>query len=206
MSSAHWDKVWSTRAADAVSWHQDEPSLSLRLITGLVDPRADPSPSVVDVGGGASRLVDGLLAAGYRDVTVVDLAEAALDQARARLGADAERVTWVVGDATTLDLDRRFDLWHDRAVLHFLVEPGDRARYVEALRRAIDVGGHVVLATFGPDGPTSCSGLPVRRYDEAAMRETLGSDFELLETVEESHRTPTGQTQAFLYATFRRTD
>jgi len=197
----HWDQVWSTRSADEVSWYQEQPTVSVRLVTAATDPK----DSIIDVGAGASLLVDHLLAAGYRDLTVVDVAAGALDQARARLGSNADLVEWVVGDVTLLDLGRRFDLWHDRAVLHFLVEGSDRRRYVEALRRSLNVGGHVVLATFGPQGPESCSGLPVRRYDAAAMQETLGDDFEPLELVDESHATPAGHHQLFLYGLFRRT-
>jgi SAM-dependent methyltransferase len=197
----HWDEVWGTRAAEDVSWYEEEPTVSVRLVTAVTDP----TDSIIDVGAGASRLVDHLLAAGYRDLTVVDVAAGALDQTRARLGPDADLVEWVVGDVTTLELGRRFDLWHDRAVLHFLVERSDLRRYLEVLRRSLNVGGHVVLATFGPQGPESCSGLPVRRYDAEAMQQTLGDDFEPLEFVEASHTTPTEQHQAFLYGLFRRT-
>jgi 2-polyprenyl-3-methyl-5-hydroxy-6-metoxy-1,4-benzoquinol methylase len=199
MSQSHWDAVWESHRPDEVSWHQQDPTTSL----GLIERVTDPTSAVVDVGGGASRLVDVLLADGYTDLTVIDIAEPALTVARERLGRQGATVDWLVGDVTTHDLPGRFDLWHDRAVLHFLVEEADRSRYREAVRRAVKPGGHVVLATFGPDGPERCSGLPVRRYDHQELSIVLGEDFEPVEFVEELHTTPAGATQKFLYCLLR---
>lgn len=201
MTESHWDRVWNDREANEVSWYQSDPTLSLHLIEQVTTP----DDGIIDVGAGAARLVDRLLEAGYTDLTVLDLASAALDAARQRLGASGAHVRWVVGDVTRTDLGRRFDLWHDRAVLHFLVDDVDRQRYRAALRRAVDVGAHVVLATFAPGAPNQCSGLPVRHYDPAEMQRFLGSDFEALEHHEERHETPGGDAQPFVYGLYRRT-
>lgn len=195
-----WAQVWQTRSAEEVSWFQPSADTSLEII----ESASTPTSAVIDVGGGASTVVDGLLARGYRDLTVLDLAPAALDASRARLGADAERVTWLVGDITSVELGRQFDVWHDRAVFHFFVDDADRQRYLDALRRWVAVGGTVVLATFALDGPTMCSGRQVRRYDADAMRAALGEDFEATAFVEEAHHTPSGATQQFLYGRFTR--
>lgn len=197
---AHWETIWTDRTPEEVSWFQQEPATSLRLLRQVTDP----SSAVVDVGGGASRLVDGLLDAGYSDLTVVDIAAPALDRARRRLGERAGQVTWVVADATDLDLGRRVDCWHDRAVLHFLTDDADVDRYRQALRGAVRPGGHVVLATFAPDGPETCSGLPVRRYGPEALAEVAGPGFEPIDDARELHTTPTGATQQFQYVVLRR--
>jgi len=170
----------------------------------LVERVGDRQAAVVDVGGGASRLVDALLDDGYSDLTVLDIASPAIAAARARLGDRADAVTWLVEDVTRWEPRRRFDVWHDRAVLHFLVAEGDRSRYLTTLRRATGGGAHVVLAAFGPEGPETCSGLPVRRYDAAAMATLLGREFEALDATEEVHVTPSGAAQPFVYGLFRR--
>ncbi|MFP5486729.1 MAG: methyltransferase domain-containing protein [Acidimicrobiia bacterium] len=156
------------------------------------------------VGGGASRLVDHLLALGFTDVIVADLAANALAASRARLGDAAAGVTWLVADARTLRLDRSVTVWHDRAVFHFLTDPTDRATYVESARAAVPVGGHVVIATFGPDGPETCSGLPTCRYDATGLAAEFGDGFELVESCEEVHVTPSGATQQFVDVVLRR--
>ena len=201
MTTPHWDAVWTNQKADEVSWFQAEPTLSLQMIRRV----AGPDAGIVDVGGGASRLVDRLLDAGYHDLTVTDVAAAAMETARQRLGATAEQVSWVVGDVTEFDPARSFDVWHDRAVFHFLVDAADRQRYLTVLRNALAIGGHLVLATFGPDGPETCSGLPVRRYGIDSMQDTLGTAFELVDHDVELHVTPSGRTQRFVYGLFRRT-
>lgn len=200
MTIGHWDHVWTRRQADEVSWFQARPTLSLQMIRSVAGPEA----RIVDVGGGASRLVDHLLDAGYRELTVVDIAAASMDAARQRLGAASDQVSWIVADATEFRSARSFDVWHDRAVFHFLVDATDRERYLAAMGDALAVGGHVVLATFGPDGPETCSGLPVRRYSIEAMQATLGSSFGLVAHDVESHVTPSGATQQFVYGLFRR--
>ena len=200
MSQAHWDDLWADRAPDEVSWFQAKPTESLALIRSVTSLDA----SIVDIGGGASRLVDALLGAGYSELTVLDLASAALAQCREHLGERAQDVDWVVGDVTTHEFGRTFDLWHDRAVLHFLVAPEDRNRYAAAVRRSVAAGGHAVIATFSPSGPQGCSGLPVQRYDESAMIDLLSDGFEGIEFVESHHVTPAGASQDFLFGLFER--
>jgi SAM-dependent methyltransferase len=188
--------MYEARRATDVSWYQPVPERSLGLIQATGVPREGP---IIDVGGGASRLVDHLLAAGYTDVSVLDLAPAALAQARARLGPLAERVTWVAADTTTFAAGRRYTLWHDRAVLHFLLRTEEQGRYVATLRRALAERAHVALATFGPGGPERRSGLPVQRYSAEALKALLGPGFQLRRGEVEQHRTPAGGTQEFLY-------
>lgn len=199
----HWQEVYSRREPDGVSWYRPHLERSLAFIrsTGLpTDAR------IVDVGGGASTLVDDLLAAGYRDVAVVDLAEAALDAARARLGAKADDVEWIAGDVTALSFpNASIDFWHDRAVFHFLTEARARAAYLEKVRDAVKPGGYVMVATFGVDGPEMCSGLPVTRYDAAGIHSVFGDAFEKIGEAEEQHATPWGSAQSFVYCFCRRT-
>ena len=198
---AHWEKVYNDKAPDEVSWHQDHPTFSLTLIdqAGIA-----PESPVIDVGGGASNLVDHLLDRGFADVTVLDLAGAALERARARLGPRAEQVRWLEADVTAFEAERTYALWHDRAVFHFLTDPADRAAYLEALRTALPVYSHAVVATFSPEGPEKCSGLPVVRYSPEELQETLGRGFALRAVHTETHRTPQGREQAFQGCLFQR--
>jgi SAM-dependent methyltransferase len=200
MDAAHWNGVWQGRDPESVTWFQSKPARSMRLIESVSDPTA----GVIDVGGGASRLVDHLLAAGYGDITVLDIAAASLTAAQERLGPAANRVQWIVDDVTRADLGRSFDVWHDRAVFHFLVDEPARVRYLGQLNRALGQGGHLVVATFGPEGPEKCSGLPVRRYDADLLQATFGDGFELIAEEIEEHVSPAGVTQQFFYAVFRR--
>jgi 2-polyprenyl-3-methyl-5-hydroxy-6-metoxy-1,4-benzoquinol methylase len=184
-----------------VSWHQENPSRSLELIerTGVgVDA------PIVDVGGGSSRLVDGLVDQGYTNLSVLDLSSAALAYAQERLRNRAGMVDWIQADVTEYPFDGSFDVWHDRAVFHFLVDPADRGHYVERLEAAVRPGGHAILATFSLDGPEQCSGLPVQRYSAESMSLALGLGFEAVSFEEEAHLTPSGVTQHFLYGHFRR--
>lgn len=197
----HWDKVYASRPFTDVSWYQGLPARSLALIEAAGIGKDRP---IIDIGGGASTLVDHLLDREYQDVSVLDLSEKALDQARRRLGVRAAAVRWIVADVTRFSPDRTFSLWHDRAVLHFLVEAADRDRYVAVLRRALVPGGHLVLATFGPEGPPKCSGLEVRRYSVDMMAELLGPDFELQSHELELHETPSGGSQQFLFTRWLR--
>ena len=197
----HWETIWADRSPDAVSWYQPQAGLSLALITAAATDRQTP---IVDVGGGASVLVDDLLAAGFDKVTVLDLSAAALAAARSRLGERAPRVRWLEGDITRVDLPpATFGLWHDRAVFHFLLEPAQQAAYVCQLKRALLPGGHAVIATFAKDGPTQCSGLPVQRHDASSLQAVFGDDFVLLRQEREGHVTPTGTAQSFQYCLFR---
>ncbi len=196
----HWEAVYRTKAATETSWYQPVLQRSLELIQAAAVP---PGAAILDVGGGASTLVDHLLAAGFTDVTVLDIASTALAQARARLGAKAACVQWIAADITTWQPTRRYVVWHDRAVFHFLVDPALRARYLGSLRAALAPGGHVVIATFGPEGPTRCSGLDVQRYSTETLSAVLGSAFQLMRSQLEEHVTPAGKRQQFLYCWWR---
>jgi len=198
--AAHWESIWSQRRPETVSWYQSVPRTSLDLVTRY----ARPEDRVLDVGGGASRLVDLLLQRSYRRLAVLDVSPAALDHARARLGPGAEAVDWIVADVTNWCPTVPVELWHDRAVFHFLVEPAERAAYVAAAGNGIAPGGHLVVATFALDGPEMCSGLPVQRYDAAGLAAAFGPDFDLVETATERHVTPTGADQPFVYVVLRR--
>ena len=197
----HWQKVYEAKAADEVSWFQREPRLSHALIAraaGSLDAM------IIDVGGGASTLVDTLLADGYTNVTVLDLAAAALRQARERLGLAASRVTWSVADVLDASfLPASVDVWHDRAVFHFLTRAEDRARYVAQVQRAVRPGGHVLVATFADDGPRRCSGLEVARYSPTQLHGEFGAGFVLETSLRENHITPSGGQQAFTYCLCR---
>lgn len=197
----HWDTVYGSKAVTEVSWYEAHPNKSLELIRSARIELTDP---IIDVGGGASSLVDDLLDAGYRDLTVLDVSATVLDQLRARLGANAPRVTLLHQDVTGFEPESRYALWHDRAVFHFLVERADRERYVDALRRTLRPDGHLVIATFGPSGPDRCSGLPTLRYDAAALTAEMGSDFNLIGSSLRIHRTPWNAPQQFLYCRFVR--
>jgi SAM-dependent methyltransferase len=200
----HWQRVWTTRQPDAVSWFEPDAARSLDLIFGVA--RA-PGAAIIDVGGGASVLVDGLLAAGFRNLTVLDVSAAALAVSRARLGPAASHVRWLEADLMTVDLaPRKFDVWHDRAVFHFLTDLRDRDRYVDLLRKSLRAGGHVVMATFASDGPEQCSGLQVTRYDAPQLADALGPSFELVRYRRAVHSTPAGASQSFLHALLRRRD
>jgi SAM-dependent methyltransferase len=186
-----------------VSWFQAEPEISLELIRNATK---DTSGRIIDVGGGASRLVDVLLDSGYSKIFVLDVSRTALSIARERLGGRAQIVEWLCGDVRSFTPPHTFDVWHDRAVFHFLRDQADRSGYRGTLGRAVPPGGHAVLATFGPEGPERCSGLPVVRYDAASLSAELGEMWELVETREETHHTPSGVDQQFVYGRFRRID
>lgn len=198
----HWEKVYSTKAADAVSWFQPHADLSLDLIKAT---GAELNAAIIDVGGGASTLVDDLAAEGYCDLTVLDLSAAALTAARTRMGALAKKVQWLEADITKVEFpENRFDIWHDRAVFHFLTDPADRDVYVKTVLRSVRPGGHVIVATFAEDGPLQCSGLPVMRYRPGELHDEFGDAFTLLQHKREAHQTPFGTVQQFVYCYCRR--
>ncbi len=193
----HWEQVYQTKAADQVSWFSPHLQRSMSLIR---DAATQPSMSIIDVGGGESTLVDDLLQAGYQDVSVLDISQAAIDVTRARLGAAGQRVTWLAADITQATLPAaRYDVWHDRAVFHFLTETAQREAYVRQVLRSVKPGGHVIVATFGPEGPLQCSGLNVVRYNADGLHSTFGDAFALVLSNTELHRTPFGNTQQFVY-------
>ncbi|HEY5954164.1 MAG TPA: class I SAM-dependent methyltransferase [Terrimicrobiaceae bacterium] len=197
----HWNKVYQTKDPNEVSWYQRRPDLSLALIASSGVPK---DAEIIDVGGGASTLVDCLLDDGYTRLAVLDLSDAALSQSRSRLGARAHLVEWFEAEVTSFILPHPFDLWHDRAVFHFLVAPGDRRAYVATLKQTLKPGGTVIISTFALDGPPKCSGLEVTRYDEKTMVAELGEEFKLHELRYETHLTPWGSEQRFIYFRFQR--
>ncbi len=197
---SHWEQVYSTKQPTEVSWFQPVPEKSLQLIkaTGIAHEHA-----ILDVGAGASTLVDNLLAEGFTDLTALDISANALLKSQERLGEKAGEVSWIEADVTEFEPQRRYDLWHDRAVFHFLTDAADRDRYVEAVRRSLKPGGHLVLATFGPEGPLRCSGLDICRYGIEQLADMLGSYFSLQSDELDDHRTPSGAVQQFLYSWWR---
>jgi SAM-dependent methyltransferase len=194
----HWEAVYKSKQDAEVSWTEVDPRLSLSLIAEVC-----ASGRVIDVGGGTSLLAEKLLDRGY-SVAVLDISAAAVARAQTRLGSRAEMIDWIVADVTVDPELGRFDVWHDRAVFHFLTERSDRARYVELLSRTVRTSGHAVIATFAPDGPEKCSGLPVARYDGASLAAELGAGFDLVKVVPAIHHTPWGQPQSFQYSLFKR--
>lgn len=190
----HWERVYSEKAPDAVSWFEPVPRSSLAMIDELGIALDAP---ILDVGGGASRLASELARRGFSDITVADISAESLERARAA-SPEAERIAWVVADVRSHDFGRRFALWHDRALFHFMVSPADRGAYLATLARSLGPSGHVIIATFGPDGPTRCSGLPVARYGAEELAATIGAD--LVSSHLETHRTPSGASQQFLFA------
>ena len=200
---AHWTRVYEEKAPAEVSWFQAEPKPSLRALGRL---GAQPSSSLIDVGGGASHLVDALLKRGWKDVTILDIALPALEAAKERLGPEAQRVHWQVADITDWQPSRQYDVWHDRAVFHFLTEPNDREAYRRVLTTGVAPGGLVIMATFALDGPEKCSALPVQRYDAAGLAAELENHFRLIEAWREEHLTPRGSAQPFPWCAFRRSD
>jgi ubiquinone/menaquinone biosynthesis C-methylase UbiE len=199
---AHWEEVYRTKDEAQLSWHQDEPATSLQLICEF----AGFDHHVIDIGGGSSALAGRLVARGYRNVSVLDIAAAAIEKAKHRSGMAAAQINWLVGDVTDMPGVGPVDLWHDRAVFHFLTQSSQRARYAETLRTALRVGGHAVMATFSPAGPAQCSGLPVVRYDADSLARELGPGLALVKSQHEQHLTPWGKAQAFMFAVLRRVD
>jgi SAM-dependent methyltransferase len=194
---SHWENIYSTQAPDAVSWYRPHLETSIELIERAA---ASHSAAIIDVGGGESTLVDDLLVRGYENVTVLDISQTAIDVTKARLGARCERVRWLAADLTKTPLDdSTFDVWHDRAVFHFLTAIEERAAYVSQVAQAVKPGGSVIVGTFGPDGPTKCSGLEVIRYDSDSLHHQFGVRFRLLDSSKELHQTPFGTVQQFLY-------
>jgi 2-polyprenyl-3-methyl-5-hydroxy-6-metoxy-1,4-benzoquinol methylase len=196
----HWEQVYRTKSENEVSWFQTHPATSLQLVAAT---GADRSSAVIDVGGGASRLVDALVMEGYLSITVLDVSQAALATAKKRLGPRAQAVTWITADVTQWEPRDQYDVWHDRAAFHFLTDPDDRNAYVARLTQALRPGGQAIIGTFSLQGPERCSGLAVVRYDARSLGETLGPAFELLETRDEEHRTPWGSAQQFQFSRYR---
>ena len=196
-TQAHWERIYNTKAPNEVSWFRPHLETSLSLVERVT---GDLSASIIDVGAGESTFVDDLIGRGYRNVTVVDISQTAIDHTRKRQGAAAEQITWLVADITQVRLpEHSFDVWHDRAVFHFLKDPALRLAYVQQVASAVKHGGHVIVGTFGPEGPEKCSGLDVMRYDAGSLHAEFGARFRLVESSKELHETPFGTTQQFLY-------
>jgi Methylase involved in ubiquinone/menaquinone biosynthesis len=201
-TKTHWEHIYETKAPTQVSWYQEHAQFSLEYIKNTGIQKRD---SIIDVGGGASTLVDDLIADGFQNITVLDVSENALQLARRRLGAKTTVVNWIEADITLADLPHQaYDLWHDRAVFHFLTQAADRQRYVEVVRHSVRKGGHVIVATFAPDGPERCSGLEVVRYSPESLHGEFGEDFEVVDTTHETHHTPFGTEQKFIYCYCRK--
>ncbi|MDZ4803214.1 MAG: class I SAM-dependent methyltransferase [Bryobacteraceae bacterium] len=198
---AHWERIYRTKQESEVSWHQDEPELSLALVCAFSRPGA----SVIDIGGGSSVLIGRLVERGFRGCAVLDISEAALGRARARIGSNACQIKWILADITNAPDDLgTFDVWHDRAVFHFLVTPEARDAYAGLARRTVPVGGELIIGTFALNGPEKCSGLEIERYDGCKLSTVLGSGFALRREIQETHVTPWGTPQQFTYAIFDR--
>ena len=199
-SKKHWEDKYSEDAPMEVSWYQAVPSVSLKFIehTGLAK-----GESLIDVGGGASTLVDSLIKLGFENIGVLDISSVALEHTQQRLGSEKNKVEWIVSDIKTFESKHKFSVWHDRAVFHFLTEEKDRQEYLRVLKATLVSRGHFVIATFALDGPTQCSGLDVARYDSDSLAAFFGDDFELLETEAEVHKTPWNSAQKFVYCRFK---
>jgi SAM-dependent methyltransferase len=198
---AHWENVYRAKPENEVSWFQESPAPSLELIEYA---GASHASAIIDIGGGASRLVDNLVEEGFENLTVLDLSSAALDTAKSRVGRRAGQVHWVVADVTIWQPVKAYDIWHDRAAFHFLTEESDRAAYVERLNRGLKIGGYAIIGTFALEGPERCSGLQVARYDAASLGQVLGPAFSLVHSLRHEHTTPWGSQQAFQFSIFRR--
>ena len=199
-TKSHWERVYGTKAPTEVSWFRPHLETSLALVERVAGYR---SASIIDVGGGESTLVDDLIAAGYVKVTVMDISRTAIEHSKKRLGSASSKAVWLIADVTNVELPvHAYDVWHDRAVFHFLTEPEQRLAYARQAATAVKVGGHVVIGTFGREGPVKCSGLDAVRYDVDSLQAEFGSRFRLIESVTELHQTPFGNTQQFLYCCF----
>jgi 2-polyprenyl-3-methyl-5-hydroxy-6-metoxy-1,4-benzoquinol methylase len=196
-AQTHWENIYGKKAANAVSWYRPHLEKSLELIEHAAH---GPSASIIDVGGGESTLVDDLVALRYRNITILDISQTAIDVTKKRLGSSSENIHWLIGDITSAELEPcSYDVWHDRAVFHFLTAADARTAYVRQVAKAVKAGGYVIVSTFGPEGPTKCSGLDVVRYDAESLHEEFGIRFQLLGSSMELHQTPFGTTQQFLY-------
>jgi ubiquinone/menaquinone biosynthesis C-methylase UbiE len=198
----HWEQIYERKAPTQVSWYQEHAQFSLQYVQNTGIRKTDP---IIDVGGGASTLVDDLIANGFQHITILDISSSALQHTQQRLGAKANAVNWIEADITQADLPHQaYAVWHDRAVFHFLTQAVDRQRYVEAVGHAVHPGGHVIVATFAPDGPDHCSGLEVMRYDPESLHDEFGDRFDLVDSTHETHHTPFGMEQKFIYCYCRK--
>ena len=197
----HWEKIYQTRSPEEVSWTQVVPEISLRFIHSFHLPK---EARIIDIGAGDSRLADHLLEEGFEQITVLDISSLPLEKARKRLGNQAEKINWIVGDITCFQSENPFDLWHDRAVFHFMISEESRSAYLDRARKLVRPGGFLIIGSFSEKGPEICSGLPVRRYNETSMKQELSDGFEMIQCLTEDHITPFHTKQEFLFCSFRR--
>lgn len=199
---AHWEKVYQTKSDQQVSWFREHLDNSLQLI---LSTKADKSAAIIDVGGGSSTLADDLLTQGFTDISVLDISAAALEKSKTRLADKSAKIEWIEADITKVSLpENHYEVWHDRAVFHFLTEAEDRRKYIKLVMGSLKVGGHIIVASFGLDGPQKCSGLDVVRYNPKKMKNEFGDDFKLVKSLNETHKTPFGTTQEFIYCYCRK--
>lgn len=199
---SHWETIYRTKSDQQVSWFREHLDNSLKLI---LNTKVEKDAAIIDVGGGSSTLADDLLEHGFIDVSVLDISAAALEKSKARLGEKAKKIQWIEADITQASLlENHYDVWHDRAVFHFLTDREDRRRYVELVMRSLKVGGHIIVASFGLNGPAKCSGFDVVRYSAETMHDEFGNGFKLVESLNETHKTPFGTTQEFIYCYCRK--
>jgi ubiquinone/menaquinone biosynthesis C-methylase UbiE len=199
---SHWETVYQTKSDQQVSWFREHLDNSLRMI---LQTNVGKEAAIIDVGGGSSTLADDLLQHGFIDISVLDISAAALQKSKERLGAKADQIEWIEADITQVSLPgNHFDVWHDRAVFHFLTDAEDRRKYVELVMRSLKIGGHIIVASFGENGPQKCSGLDVVRYNPETMHNEFGNDFKLVKSLNETHETPFGTTQEFIYCYCRK--
>jgi len=197
----HWEDVWSRKKSNQVSWYQENPKTSIELILSA-NPSKDAK--IIDVGGGDSSLISKLLDAGFSNLTVLDISTKALDRARQRLGKNAESITWIESDVMKFERDEKYDIWHDRALLHFLTSEDDLKNYAKLTRKHIKDGGYLIISAFSAKGPMMCSGLDTKQYSEKSMKKLFSDGFELVKSFEEEHMTPFGVSQIFIYAMFKK--
>lgn len=198
----HWENIYAVKAPTEVSWYREHLDNSLKMI---LQTKTAKSGTIIDIGGGSSTLVDDLFKKGFSNLSVLDISANAIETSRERLGKRAEKVEWIVADITNVSLpENYYDVWHDRAVFHFLTDAGDRKKYVELVMRSLKVGGHIIVASFGLNGPTKCSGLDVVRYSPETMSDEFGESFRLIKSLNETHRTPFETTQEFIYCYCRK--
>ncbi len=202
-AKSHWETIYKTKSSKDVSWYTPSLNKSLELIRSLDLPK---NAAIIDVGGGASTLPDDLLAEGFKSITVLDISSEALEVSKKRLGDKANLIQWIESDLTKVSLPvSKYDLWHDRAVFHFLTQQETRVKYVDVLKNTLKLGGHILIATFGSNGPLKCSGLDIVRYSSQDLQRELGDFFQLTKEYTENHTTPFNTTQEFIYCLFKRT-